>query len=1474
MSPAKRKPKIDDEDDDTVYAADVDIDDPTYQAYYPRPTRSRRTVQQDTSPTKKRKLQPVARDPQPAPSSGRKISEDENTIVVARSGRRLRITSAEQENEEVTQHATSEPQEESEEISGDESEEVSENESEEDDGDESEQRDSYPASGKKRQRPVRLRTQPAGSGTFEASSDGDSEQASSQEVGELEEEEEAEEEVTPKPRRRKALPAEKKRTVDVKKASGASPQVKKGGRGFSDTTSNLLEEFRVPLDRRWNNCNIFVKLVNNGSISPPKNARHDYKPMPTPRPACYVKDLPEQKGRKYVLVEKSVRLYTIQSDGHTVKVWRLEIRNTSVRGAQPFQIFRHPVMGTRGPRSGKTYVEVSHNNPLTQRVCAEQDDAIRLGRIYADLMNRTPMDFKDKGWDTLPYKTHVQDSGVPQMAHVRRFVELASLLQWKPDLDFNLFTLYFINHPKGSAIKVDISQGRKATHGAYGRAMPVRAKKTSIEVKIFGVAFLHANFSDSEAGEAPINVRIADVDVSTTGPRIDVPSGYTFANTYLNSDGPKKVGPHDMSDAKTRAAYRVAQWVHYRLNGMTGTTEQLKTSIDSMVNEHLTQPKDRFSARSYNNSSLVQKPVLISGNFVHIVVSRHAARSLGCGDTGSLPTVGIRSTNRICHAYVINRLLLALRAGKSLVHAVQEFFTAADEVDLGLHKVRDIKNSFCLCLPTDRCNTEHPCMHCYRVLLCDELVRDTDGRTLCTNCAVRTDIADERLSLKSYLTSLVRQSYKRDKRDGTNRPKLNQAAVVDHLMRKYSIDDETWKDGYDGKVSLLVSRYTDAVRFGISGHAFRHPKQPSLEKAFPAWLDKEDNKLYLHHRDNLILTLLCTNLGNPQGIPAMIAWDKFALHLMEHTQKKYETPCVGYPAPLAEHWKGYERASDNIYAIGMMLPQSVRRRTAALRAYANSEAFETLKRQLKSGIFEGTVPARAYTGRAELRSLQKRIQTDEFMPWSPARIGELSGLLKFMESSPHFNPYGLRFPRNPDGSPWFWRPDHRPSNVDWMFINREFQARLWTMDEWCDEQNETPESACTIFLFYAIFFLRTGGKCHFYGCILTYASGHTAVYSIGRAVVILNNAGQFVRDVVAGEAMRSGFSSLDPTDLMRDFDFANCTIIIESWRANALRSNFPGGRAVIDTLKETVRQRAAKTEFYGPTRVAEKYTEIPPTGRYVPTDLQRRWRLADGRVYSDANRFEELENEEDEDEYEFEEEDNEDEDELESFDNIEVDEEQPYDSEEEMSEEESDESGDVGAAVRGGGSPGYATQQQEGEGSGDSGPSRLEGRTTRAAGYALQQEQGDESGEVGATVLEGGTPGDDGYALQQEEGAGGTTPEGDYEPRRKGKSILSILTYANDANISAVEISLATMARLAPRDTNTTFLPNSVSDNHPLAEILIVTGIWPNTMIGYPTTDNFFTSTDGYGCGTFNDDGDVFDPELNFLGNILTPRYE
>jgi hypothetical protein len=35
----------------------------------------------------------------------------------------------------------------------------------------------------------------------------------------------------------------------------------------------------VPLDKRWKNSNIVVALVNDGTISPPKDGRHDFKSL-------------------------------------------------------------------------------------------------------------------------------------------------------------------------------------------------------------------------------------------------------------------------------------------------------------------------------------------------------------------------------------------------------------------------------------------------------------------------------------------------------------------------------------------------------------------------------------------------------------------------------------------------------------------------------------------------------------------------------------------------------------------------------------------------------------------------------------------------------------------------------------------------------------------------------------------------------------------------------------------------------------------------------------------------------------------------------------------------------------------------------------------------------------------------------------------------------------------------------------------
>jgi hypothetical protein len=60
--PAKRKQKADDNDSDTLYAGDLDVDDDTtYQTYKPKPTRSRRNRAPVSSPAKKRKIQPAPR---------------------------------------------------------------------------------------------------------------------------------------------------------------------------------------------------------------------------------------------------------------------------------------------------------------------------------------------------------------------------------------------------------------------------------------------------------------------------------------------------------------------------------------------------------------------------------------------------------------------------------------------------------------------------------------------------------------------------------------------------------------------------------------------------------------------------------------------------------------------------------------------------------------------------------------------------------------------------------------------------------------------------------------------------------------------------------------------------------------------------------------------------------------------------------------------------------------------------------------------------------------------------------------------------------------------------------------------------------------------------------------------------------------------------------------------------------------------
>jgi hypothetical protein len=389
----------------------------------------------------------------------------------------------------------------------------------------------------------------------------------------------------------------------------------------------------------------------------------------------------------------------------------------------------------------------------------------------------------------------------------------------------------------------------------------------------------------------------------------------------------------------------------------------------------------------------------------------------------------------------------------------------------------------------------------------------------------------------------------------------------------------------------------DVCQIGKTGtaKAIIHPYKPSLEKPYPCWLGS-DRKLYLHHPENTTITLYCTNMGNTINSAAMIPWDKVALELTEQTQAM--KPTSGHHVSTVRGWEAFERATDNIYAVSMRIPYTRRTRTKDDAAYAHPKQFRALVQQCKSGVWDGVSPVRPFTSRADSQLFFERFRAQLFTPWTRADIKQLIKHLEYLEASPRFNPHGLRFLRNSDGSPWLWRPDHRHPNADWDFMNREFQARFWTMDEWCDEENESPETPCTLFLFYAIQWLRTGGKCHFFGCTMTFAAGHACVYSIGRAVTVHGNDGTYIRDVVAGEAMRTGFSSPFPNNIDMQYDFAHCTIIIESWRSNSLRANFVGGQDLINLLKDSVRRRSLSTKWYDPPQEKDAYPELPRPGMY------------------------------------------------------------------------------------------------------------------------------------------------------------------------------------------------------------------------------------------------------------------------------------
>jgi hypothetical protein len=184
-----------------------------------------------------------------------------------------------------------------------------------------------------------------------------------------------------------------------------------------------------------------------------------------------------------------------------------------------------------------------------------------------------------------------------------------------------------------------------------------------------------------------------------------------------------------------------------------------------------------------------------------------------------------------------------------------------------------------------------------------------------------------------------------------------------------------------------------------------------------------------------------------------------------------------------------------------------------------------------------------------------------------------------------------------DQVPWLWRPDTCPEDVDKKYIFREFRARLHTMETMCNKKYETTESPATLFLEYVVQWFETGGKCHIFGFRMTPFCGHITNYSFGRGVSQKREDGS-IHYIKPGAPMQTGFTMLAPTDIHKHYNIMQRTVVVESWKANSFRFDYPESKVLIGVLETAVLDLADSTKWYTAVRELDDYPSVPLPNTY------------------------------------------------------------------------------------------------------------------------------------------------------------------------------------------------------------------------------------------------------------------------------------
>jgi hypothetical protein len=993
-------------------------------------------------------------------------------------------------------------------------------------------------------------------------------------------------------------------------------------------------EYPIDLDflvtEAYENINAFMEVYQETPPVPKRGVgEYQYAPMPEPK---HIRDLDVYDNRNYVLRTDEVHQVTAThpdyaSDheyypGGHITYWRLRAYDTN-NPDEVLDLFQQPAHGTRPileqqrsrTKSGKPKTVVIYGDPripemgaITTVFCSSQEDAVTLGNIVCDLLNRMPANVD---WATTKGK-------VTRFSSMRIFVERTALVLWRSKFDFRQLPHDFF--PPGD--------GKQNAH--YGTYIDLR---TSDDGKVHETQLTDFALRVSLMGwctdDSPLNMDVTGCDDDLVGAdKVEAcPEGFHLITKYTDEVYGADEQERNTADAlarKTRieAARRIFDKTLYDMCGLIGSGVALRRMV-----------RDRTGFGSKNLEVVTEKTALVSDGLLdarnilgmmkgeggkhaktlQISITRTIASIFTNAEALILLKIQLHSLHRLDVTYVKEQFLQALRDGKTLIQAIFAAFVAADRVNLRMIPLEDIRLSLSASArEAPRSFTELVCFACSGIKLSSSMVLSDDGGVYDKRCFAKKDsLRATKMTVESCF--LLRKSIWHD-------PNADVEAILRKMVQDFMLlDGVSYKCAYDATVE---DAFTSIQKYGIRTYL----DSPSLEK--PLQATQYLGKTVLHAPNNAVVCRSIFNRLKYCSIVAFMGWPAELLHLRDLI--KHKPVQVGYDEEVADALEAFDAFTDNSYLTSMKLPFF---NTARAELQLSANKWRALEKESRSGVWDGNLPDRKnHRGKSPLWRISTQRDSvgggEEGPDWNDDTIEVLKKDIHEMQHGPNkhkFSPHGLTLPTNTDGSPCLWRPAVLPPDVNWKWLNTFMRAKLYMWRNACNKGRPTNESAATLLLLYVLWWLRTGGKCHVFGFHMTPWPHYDSVSSIGRGVYLLDDEGRATDvEIVAGTALTSGFLCLLPTDVNdpQQFDWKKMTAMVESWKANVARYHYPV--AVYPEMWARYRLISpSKPGLYEARKTLAEYTRHPlprpPRIVELPED-------ADDDVDEEAQMFEEEDN--------------------------------------------------------------------------------------------------------------------------------------------------------------------------------------------------------------------------------------------------------